>query len=485
MPLHGFSRHAWIAALFIICAVVLGGGGSPTPQAETLLQLVGCLALLAWIWVPAKDGTPYPAGRLVWLLAALAVALPLLQSIPLPPTLWHALPGQEDRVAALALVGQADSWQPLTQSPPRTLAGLLAIVPALFAFLATAALRPADRQGVILAIAAAVLLSALFGAAQIALGHDALRLYSETHTGYVTGFQANRNAEADVLLIGMAAIAAALVPGLVAPVPGPRARAPRHLDRLPSPARQRGRWLLLGGLLILLLLAVVLTGSRMGMALIAVALIGCWVILRRPLAMLAGESNALVRWLALPAMVAVALIAAYLLLEGNTVIGRSAMRFDATSDPRSELWRDTWFAIQSAWPSGVGMGGFQPAMLAAERLEVLDTSRPNRAHNDYLELLLEGGLPAVLILVAATALIGLLAVRGWRARPSDQPQIALGLTLMTIVALHSLVDYPLRSMALACLFGVGTGLLASAPRTVLMSARDNNASAAAGIGFAS
>ncbi|MBX7533251.1 hypothetical protein K3165_09985 [Qipengyuania sp. 1XM1-15A] len=46
----GIGRHGRIAAGFIACAMVLGGGGSPSPAAEMLVQLAFVVAVLAWLW---------------------------------------------------------------------------------------------------------------------------------------------------------------------------------------------------------------------------------------------------------------------------------------------------------------------------------------------------------------------------------------------------------------------------------------------------
>lgn len=130
------------------------------------------------------------------------------------------------------------------------------------------------------------------------------------------------------------------------------------------------------------------------MLLIVPALLAIWLMLRR-----AGGATARRARLApfAAAVLFLATLAALALNGGNTARGRVAGRFAFDGDFRSELRRDTLFAV--------GLGGFQPAMLAAERLEVLEPSRPNRAHNDYLEFVLGGGLPAVLIGCAIMTLI--------------------------------------------------------------------------------
>ena len=83
----------------------------------------------------------------------------------------------------------------------------------------------------------------------------------------------------------------------------------------------------------------------------------------------------------------------------------------------------------------------------------------NHAHNDYLEIALELGLPG-LVLVLLFALWWLrrsLAV--WR---EDSPFIAsgrAGSVIIGLVLMHSLVDYPIRSSAIAAIFAIGCALL--------------------------
>lgn len=165
------SRHAIIAALFLACAVALGGGGTPNPGTEVLLQLVFVVAALAWLWIPAREGSvPVPRSAGFWILCVLVLVLPLVQLVPLPPSIWTTLAGHEDRAAALALVGRESSWQPLTHSAPRTLAALLAMVPPLFAFFAAASLGARGRLWLAGAIVVMALVTALLGAVQVSMG---------------------------------------------------------------------------------------------------------------------------------------------------------------------------------------------------------------------------------------------------------------------------------------------------------------------------
>lgn len=418
----------WIPASILALALVIGGGGSPAPLPELVLQIaVAALALVWWWTVPRPRALAAPQALII---AAVLLLLPLVQLIPLPPALWQALPGRDAARDALDLTGHAHDWRPLALSPQRTLAALLAVVPAAIMLLMASV---ADRRGRLRLVATMALGAAatmVLGAAQVSGGTEGpLRFYGGGST-FLEGFQANHNSTADVLQIGMIAAVAWL-----------RERALRRGTRGGHRAAVLG---LAGAVTAVLGLGVVLTASRMGMALLPVALIANALLLRP---WLTGSPRTLGAGLAIIA--AAGLIAA-LALSRDDMLGRIGDRFGITAEQRPDLWADSLYAAKSYFPVGVGMGNFVPALLANERLEVIEAAVPNRAHNDYLELLVEAGVAGVAALsIAAAALARAL----WQARRSPPAgssayAVAGGMALL-VLALHSLVDYPLRSMSIA------------------------------------
>lgn len=414
------------AALALLLTLLLGGGGSPAPLPELALQLALAATAAAVLWT-APAGTFSALPRPVWLVAALCIGLPAAQLIPLPPALWQALPGRAAMADALALVGSAGEWRAWSVDPARTLAALLAALSTMALLVLTAA--GAQRAGAWLApvVTLAAVLTLLVGAAQLAGGPaSALRVYGPG-SPLLDGLQANRNSTADLLLIGLVAgaqtlrqaVAAGLVP-----------------DR-------RGPVLAVGGAgAALFALGVALTGSRAGIALLAPALAGAALILR-PWWRGRGAPTLL-----LAAALAVAAV-------GTGSLGRVAQRFDFAGELRPQIWRDGLAAAHAAWPLGTGMGTFATTILASERLEAVRPTLPNRAHNELLELAVEGGAAALL---ASASVLGLV-VRGLRR---TGPEAAFAGTALAILALHSLVDYPLRSLALAGLAAACAGLVLGA-----------------------
>lgn len=261
---------------------------------------------------------------------------------------------------------------------------------------------------------------------------DAFRLYPETSLGWLTGFHANRNAAADVLLIGILA--------------GGAWTASR-----PQGGKGRGPMtLLLAGLLLVMLVALLFTGSRAGIALLAVVAPAlALMLIEGPIA---RKGTILVAIAALPTVLAA-------LAFANARLGYVATRFGMLQDYRLGLWQDSWAAMLAYWPWGSGIGTFVPAFLPYESLAMVDPTLPNRAHSDYLELAIEAGVPGLLVLAIIAMLILRLSVRAWRAPDQPRAVTIFALQSFILIALHGCVDYPLRNMAVASLAGIALGML--------------------------
>lgn len=436
----GLSANDLVLGGLLALALLLGGGGSPAPLPELLLELAALAALVAVAWLGRADaGWPITA-----VLVSLALlALPAIQLAPLPPSLWRALPGREVEAAALALIEDGDRWMPWSLTPSRTLAALLALLPPLIVLVLAARASLRGRTAALVVIVALALLSALVGAGQLAGGDGSgLRFYGSAHAGFVTGFQANRNAAADVMLVGLVATAALIA-------------AHRVIDGRTRTSSPVG--LVAAIAVVLLVAATLLTGSRAGIALLLATLAGIAAWLARPLL-----ASLTVRWLvALAAGGLAALGTIGWLLSAHPLAQRVLNRFAAGDEPRPELWTDTAYAIGQTWPVGGGLGSFVPLFVAAERLEVVDASHPNRAHNDFLELALEAGLPGLVLLAAVALALTWRLTRRLRADPprEERAQLVFAGATLALLAAHSIVDYPLRSMALATLAGFAAGVI--------------------------
>ena len=96
-------------------------------------------------------------------------------------------------------------------------------------------------------------------------------------------------------------------------------------------------------------------------------------------------------------IVAAALIVLAALLAQSGIVRGAVSRFTVQSgDERYTFWPDVLYAARAYLPFGAGVGSFVRSYQAFESLNVVGPTFLNRAHNDYLELFLEGGIVAIL-----------------------------------------------------------------------------------------
>ena len=157
-------------------------------------------------------------------------------------------------------------------------------------------------------------------------------------------------------------------------------------------------------------------------------------------------------WLAaVPAVLVIAIVGALI----ATSPGRVGMAFDrfgeVTEDARAYIWDDASYSASRYFPVGSGMGTFDDVFQLDESLENMTPKRAGRAHNDYLEVAIEAGLPGILLIAGWLALLAWLS---WCARHSRDRWIAWsGAAVLLAIALQSITDYPLRNHAMLALAG--------------------------------
>lgn len=429
------SRFSLAAALLTI-AILFGGGGSPAPISELVVQIAALLALGGWFYLPESQ----PAGKQpdypLWIGAGLFAAIPLVQLIPLPPGLWHALPGREAELAALDAIGAGSSWRPVSLAPYRTLASALSLIPPGVMLYFAYRLSPVDRTRLVAVAAGLALLSAVIGVIQVASGSaDWPRFYQYSNVGRATGFQDNRNGTADIFLIGLLAIFTV---------------AAAHKMLLESAVAKA----MAVAIAAFLCFSVVLTGSRTGTALVLICLAFAVLIVRPRLRL---TRNMLI---AAAGCIAILGVAGYSLRD-NSALNRTWSRFENVTDTRPRIWEDTRFAVGQYWPLGAGIGTFTTVFPTSERLEGVHSSVTNRAHQDYLEFALETGIVGMILLAGAFLALG---YRIFTTLRHARDRLAVIHSLfaagaVSILALHSLVDYPMRSMSLAVMAAFSLALL--------------------------
>ena len=143
------------------------------------------------------------------------------------------------------------------------------------------------------------------------------------------------------------------------------------------------------------------------------------------------------------------ILAVFIGLSAYTIGAWTKIDADAI-DPafgRGEFARTTIEGIKENWATGVGFGNFQKAYQIYEKEEMIFKQYVNHAHNEYLEIAFEGGALAVLLMTFYFVMLFMALTKVRR----DPLQKAAFLSV-SFLLIHSLVDYPLRTEALAMTF---------------------------------
>lgn len=176
------------------------------------------------------------------------------------------------------------------------------------------------------------------------------------------------------------------------------------------------------------------------------------------------------RWLlsGMAALLGLALVAAGWEWAARFEAGR-LLADDAT---RALMRHTTWQAALAWWPWGSGPGTYAN-LYAVWQPPELGRYLIDMAHNDYLQLLMELGLAAVLLAAALMWLVAqrlrqgfatpAQADRGGRDMPALQKAAALGLLA---TALHAWVDYPFHIPANAMMACFLLGIFLKPPRQI-------------------
>lgn len=429
--------QAAVVGTFLAGAVVLGGASAAGITANAVLQVAAVVAIAAVSM--RRWSMPLATGeRQLLVLFALLVLLYVAQSVPLPPDLWQVLPGRRTVTAGLAALGLAPSAMPLSLAPALTLHSGVALLPPLAMFVMVARFQRPIGRVAIATLLGLMLVSVLLGVAQFSGGGP--YVYRITNGGNATGFFANSNHFATLMCMGMPLAAALVARWRVGGSDGHAA------------ASRAFAIVVLLGVVLLGLLGIAMTGSVAGLLLSVVAVIGSAAIV------LSG----------LPRRVRLGLFAAVLLvivLAGAVVFSGTIGGFATTTTgdddlSRPAMWRATVQAIRVFGAAGTGFGSFAQVFHLFEDPAKVSTHFTNHAHNDLLEFLLEGGIPGVVLLALFLAWFAYRVLRVWVLDRRRDPLAQGAAIAALVVLLHSLVDYPMRTSAIATVFALCLALLA-------------------------
>jgi O-antigen ligase len=430
------AQRVALPAWLLLC-LVLGGASAAGFLANACLQILA-LGLILWLLhTDSMTALSVPSRRFVAIIAGAATYL-TATLIPVPSGIWMLFGNRDFVASGFILVGDPVPWLPISMTPDRTIAALLSLLPPLATFLLAIRADLVARQHTLVVLIAAILASIIFGVMQVVAGfHSDLYLYEGTSRGGATAFFANRNHLATLCLMGMPFATALLV------------------QAKPSSSRsaRTGQLVLAAGALAFLGVGALVVQSLAGWLLLLPTLLGCLLIFRF------GRRGTRLQWLAAigGAALAVALLAALFAPFTAVDIDRTVGELQPLE--RQQIMRNTARAIGDHLPMGAGFGSFQQIYPRYEDREQITPGYANRAHNDYLELALEGGLPGVALLGALMWWWVRQSVRAWSGTAKAGHFARAASIAILILLAHSLVDYPVRTAAIACVAALACAML--------------------------
>ena len=86
----------------------------------------------------------------------------------------------------------------------------------------------------------------------------------------------------------------------------------------------------------------------------------------------------------------------------------------------------------------------------------------NHAHDEYLDILIEAGLPGVSLIVVFVAWLLKTSIRLVGDKKTDSYPYA-GAVASWAILIHSMVDYPLRTSAIAAMLAMSLAMVVSKP----------------------
>lgn len=432
----------------VFLALTFGGAARQGLLSDTVVELAS-LPLLVLAAHRLFAATPLmQEARWPLLLLCCAFALPVIQLLPLPPSIWTQLPGRATFVAVYEPAKIPMPWEQISLDPSATWRSLFAMLPAAATYLAILCLPSRSRRKLSLLVIAVSFAGFVLGLMQLAGGSGSvLRFYAITNPDNPVGFFANSNHFAALLYSTMPFIAAWAADFFYGKQPG----------------RIVGLCLCLL-IFVGILLGLGLTISRAGLLLAIASGAGSLA-----LVWICGSAGR-TRRAALGVLGAASLVGALLIVQ-FAFFGIVARTQQAVSkDLRVSIFATSGEAAKAFVPVGSGVGTFDQIYPLFEHPQDMTNEHINHAHNDWLELWLEGGALAALMLMGSVAWV---ARRGWQLwrtprgmhRELDYALMRAGWIVIVLVLLHSVVDYPLRTIADMTLFALCAAFTASAPWT--------------------
>jgi O-antigen ligase len=427
------------ACAFLLASLLLGGASAAGLAANALLQVAAVAVILWMVWRPRVPFLPHEARPLAWIVT-LFIALMIFSLIPLPAGLWSSLPFRGEIASGFRMVGMDPPAIPLSLAPNATITSLLSVFPPIAMFLLALDLSNDDRRLLAFTLLGFAALSIVVGTFQLMGGPQSpLRPYAITNPNSPVGFFANANHQGTLILCALP----------FAGVLAARGAAGR------SRSRKTGSAIISLATALFIAIGVAISGSSAVYGLFLVAALATLLIYRRGVAGRIGRG-----W----SIGAATILLLFIGLAVRGPLSTEQLSSSLAEDPTSRrvIAATTVEAVERSFPVGTGLGSFSTVYRRFQDPNVVTGTFVNHAHNDYLEVALETGLAGLLLICAFIAWSLVRTVAVWRADGTGQATARAGSIMVLVVLLHSIVDYPLRTAAIAAVFAMGCALLVPA-----------------------
>ncbi|MGB7373472.1 O-antigen ligase family protein [Pontixanthobacter sp.] len=423
-------------AMFAVLAVavaVLGGASRADAGQLVILRPVAALFLIPAIYLYEPVAAKAFRAPLICILVLLVIMI--LQLIPLPPSIWQSLPGREFVAELSLLVGQGDYWRPMSLTPTRTLNALFSLIIPVVALLIIVVTK-VKRTTLLYVVASIGFVDALIGLAQIiSSGNEWLYQYRITNHGSAVGLFANENHSAVFGAISLMVIAYIIC--------DQNRKHSRHWQSA-----------LLFGAFVFVLLPSLTAGSRAGLLSTLFALLASAAMFLLHLGLNKHSKKDLPtifgvpigsRLLSVGLLVAITSITTLFFTFDRAPALQSLTSAGAFDDMRFKIIPVLTEMVSTFWFWGAGFGSFEEVYHIYEPAALMTPEYVNQAHNDWAQFFIEGGVPALSILVIGG--IGFLRCLTGLGASNRQQLITqvFWIGCAAVVVFASLVDYPLRT----------------------------------------
>ena len=361
--------------MFLSLCIVLGGSGVDGLFWHGLLQVAAAtgLAILSLSW---PKNLKLGAAKLPILILSSFGFIAALQCIELPVALWSAIPGRDSVALGFVELGISNPAMPFSLDVESTMATVPYLLIPLFVLtlgirVGSARLSNLASWFVTLMASAIVLLGLL----QVLVAPDFdLYLYEFSNRGFPVGPFANANHFACFLLMSIP-FAIHLIQKYTAV----------SLNSDASIALS----VFLIAVLLLLLIGIVAAGSvavyLMTVPVLIIASVVTWS------AKITKRGR---RWSI--AVIGVSMIVSCALVLSSPIIGELGVTILEDGPlSRYRIWDITLDGTMTYWPMGSGIGTYHSVIPLFEDRAAVTSTYVARAHNDYLQLVMETGLVGV------------------------------------------------------------------------------------------